>query len=101
MSKTHKFGFTKDEFISLHDTPGASEKDAVQLSDDMLNGKMMIIKAAPLYTGYTIDSFDWTRTPLDDSTATYQMYLFSLYPLRYAVKAYEITSDEKYITLHI
>lgn len=97
MSKTHRFGFTKDEFLSLHTTPGPSREEVVQIAEDMLNGKMMIIKAAPIYTGYTLDTFDWSRVPLDDSKDTYQMYLFSLYPIGYAVKAYELTSDKKYI----
>ena len=97
MSKTNKFGFTKDEFLSLHNTPGPSGEDIIQVVDDMLEGKMMVIKAAPLYTGYTLDTFDWSRVPLDDSKDTYQMYLFSLYPIGYAMKAYELTQEKKYI----
>ena len=98
MSRSHNFGFTKEEFLSLHTIPGPSREEVIQIADDMLNGKMMVIKAAPLYTGYTLDTFDWSRIPLDDSRDTYQMYLFSLYPIGYAVKAYELTSDKKYMT---
>lgn len=98
MSRTHKFGFTKEEFLSLHNTPGPSGDEIIQVADDMLEGRMMVIKAAPLYVGYTLDNFDWSRIPLDDSKETYQMYLFSLYPIGYATKAYELTQDTKYIT---
>ncbi|MBR5272985.1 MAG: alginate lyase family protein [Clostridia bacterium] len=97
MSRTHKFGFTKDEFLSLHTPPGPTGEDVVSVADEMLNGRMLVIKAAPLYTGYTLDTFDWTRIPPDDSKETYQMYLFSLYPIGYAIKAYELTGDEKYV----
>jgi len=97
VSKTYKFGFTKDEFLSLHNTPGPSGDDIIKIADDMLEGKMMVIKASPLYTGYTLDNFDWSRIPLDDSKDTYQMYLFSLYPIGYAMKAYELTQDSRYI----
>lgn len=98
VSRTPKFGFTKEEFLSLHNTPGPSGEEVIQVANDMLEGRMMVIKAAPLYVGYTLDNFDWSRVPLDDSKDTYQMYLFSLYPIGYATKAYELTQDTKYIT---
>lgn len=97
MSKTHKFGFTKEEFLSLHTVPGPSNDEVIQIAEDMLVGKMLVIKAASPYIGYTLDKFDWSRVPLDDSKETYQMYLFSLYPIAYAVKAFELTDNRKYI----
>ncbi|MBR5774326.1 MAG: hypothetical protein IKY44_05670, partial [Clostridia bacterium] len=98
MSRIHKFGFTKEEFLSLHTVPGPSREEVVEIAKDMLEGKMLVIKAAPPYIGYTLDNFDWSYFPLDDSRDTYQMYLFSLYPVAYAVKAYELTQETKYIT---
>ncbi|MFD0961827.1 heparinase II/III domain-containing protein [Paenibacillus chungangensis] len=70
--------------------------DVVEYAEMLINNQLIVNEKIKNEVRYDISTIDWNMT-VTQSPNTYSLYLHTLRPVYYLVKAYEITNNDKYL----